>query len=171
MKRSVWPRFDTLALHLFPFASTLAMLVFGAVPLHIPAFASVAPSVSLIAVFYWSLYRPDLMPAWAAFVLGVVQDIFVGLPLGVGACVLIAVHAAVSTQRRFFVGKSFGIVWLGFAVIASAGLAFTWLLTCIYHGAVLSPNAMLFQVLITIGVFPLLTRLLLRCQVVVLGRA
>lgn len=171
MKRSVWRRLDTLARHLFPFASTLAMLVLGAVPLHIPAFASVAPSVSLIAVFYWSLYRPDLMPAWAAFVLGVVQDIFVGLPLGVGACVLIAVHAAVSTQRRFFVGKSFGVVWLGFAVMASAGLAFTWLLTCIYHGALLAPNAMLFQALITIGVFPLLSRLLLRCQIVVLGQA
>src|SRR6266511_776502 len=107
------------------------------------------------------------MPAWAAFVLGLLQDIFVGLPLGVSACVLIAVHAAVGTQRRFFVGKSFGVVWLGFAVMASAALALSWVLTCVYHGALLAPSV--FQTLITIGVFPILSRLLLRCQLAVLG--
>src|SRR6266511_3105701 len=155
MKPSIWRRLDILARHLLPCASTLAMLIVGVVPLRIPTFASVAPSMSLIAVFYWSLYRPDLMPAWAAFVLGLLQDIFVGLPLGVSACVLIAVHAAVGTQRRFFVGKSFGVVWLGYAVMASAALALSWVLTCVYHGALLAPSAAVFQTLITIGVFPI----------------
>jgi rod shape-determining protein MreD len=108
------------------------------------------------------------MPAWAAFVLGLLQDSLVGLPLGVSACVLIAVHAAASTQRRFFVGKSFGVVWLGFAVVASLALALSWALTCIYYGALLAPDAVLFQTLITIGVFPILSRLLLRCQLAVL---
>jgi rod shape-determining protein MreD len=168
MKPSIWRRLDTFARHLLPCALTLAMLIVGVVPLHIPAFESVAPSMPLIAVFYWSLYRPDLMPAWAAFVLGLLQDSFVGLPLGVSACVLIAVHAAASTQRRFFVGKSFGVVWLGFAVVASVALALSWVLTCIYYGALLAPGAVLFQALITIGVFPVLSRLLLRCQLAVL---
>ena len=66
----LWRRLDTLARRLLPCASTLAMSIVGVVPLHIPASAPAALSMSLIAVFYWSLYRPDLMPAWAAFVLG-----------------------------------------------------------------------------------------------------
>jgi rod shape-determining protein MreD len=168
MKPSIWRKLDTLARQLMPCAMTLAMLIAGVVPLHIPAFESVAPAMPLIAVFYWSLHRPDLMPAWAAFVLGLLQDIFAGLPLGVSACALIAVHAAVNTQRRFFVGKSFGVVWLGFTVVASAAVALSWVLTCVSCGALLAPEAALFQSLITIGVFPILSRVLLRCQLAVL---
>jgi rod shape-determining protein MreD len=168
MKPSIWRRLDTLARRLLPCAMTLAMLIAGVVPLHIPAFEPVAPAMLLIAVFYWSLYRPDLMPAWAAFAFGLLQDVFVGLPLGVSACMLIAVHAAVDTQRRFFVGKSFSVVWLGFAVVASATVALGWVLTCISYGALLAPEPVLFQSLVTIGVFPLLSRVLLRCQLAVL---
>ena len=80
-----------------------------------------APALPLIAVFYWTLYRPDLMPPVAAFVIGLLQDILGGLPLGVSACVLVGVHAAVNTQRRFFIGKSFAVVWLGFALVSACG--------------------------------------------------
>jgi rod shape-determining protein MreD len=171
MTPSLGRRLDTLARRLLPCASTLAMSMVGVVPLHIPASPPAALSMSLIAVFYWSLYRPDLMPAWAAFGLGLAQDVLVGLPLGISACVLITVHAAVGTQRRFFLGKSFGVVWLGFAVMASAALAFGWLLTCVHHGALLAPTAVLFQTSIMIGVFPIASRLLLRCHLAVLGHA
>jgi rod shape-determining protein MreD len=98
MTPSLGRRLDTLARRLLPCASTLAISMVGVVPLHIPAWPPAALSMSLIAVFYWSLYRPDLMPAWAAFGLGLAQDVLGGLPLGITACVLITVHAAVGTS-------------------------------------------------------------------------
>jgi hypothetical protein len=52
--------------------------------------------------------------------------------------------------------------------VASVALALSWVLTCIYYGALLASDAVLFQALITIGVFPILSRLLLRCQLAVL---
>ena len=171
MKPMFWRRLDAFARHLVPFASTLAMLIVGVVPLHIPAFQSVAPALPLIAVFYWTLYRPDLMPPVAAFVIGLLQDVLGGLPLGVSACVLVGVHAAVNTQRRFFIGKSFTVVWLGFALVAICGLAASWIMTCAYFGAFAAPSSVVFQSLTTVGFYPILGWALLRCQLTLLQQA
>jgi rod shape-determining protein MreD len=168
MKPTIWRRLDTFARHLVPCVSIFALMLVGVVPLHIPALHPVAPALPLIAVFYWTLYRPDLLPAVTVFAAGLLQDILFDLPLGVSAFMLVLVHAAVSTQHRFFLGKSFGIVWLGFALVATAALALGWLVVCAYNGALIRPNAILFQVLTTIGFYPILSWLLLRCQAALL---
>jgi rod shape-determining protein MreD len=171
MRPSVWRKLDLLARQSVPCALTFAMLLIGIVPLHIPQFQMVAPSLPLIAVFYWTLYRPDLMPAFAAFFIGLLHDILVGLPLGVSAGVFVCVHAAVNTQRRFFIGKSFSVVWLGFAVVASTALTLFWLITCAYYGALVAPSALVFQTLTTLGCFPIVCWVLLRCQLSLLNHA
>lgn len=165
MKLSIWLRMDDFARHLAPCVLTAVMLVAGVVPLHVPAFGSVSPSLSLISVFHWSLYRPDLMPPWTAFALGLLQDVLLGAPLGVGACMLTAVHALVDTQRRFFIGKSFGVIWTGFAAVAVSAFILGWALTCAYHAVLLAPTAIVFEWLVTVGVFPMVSRLLVRCHV------
>ncbi|MBK8175950.1 MAG: rod shape-determining protein MreD [Rhodospirillales bacterium] len=164
MKASFLRRADTVSRHLVPCALTFAMLFVGLVPLHLPSFQAVAPSLPLIAVFYWTLYRPDLMPVLAVFLIGLLQDILGGLPIGVSSVTFVCVHAAVTSQRRFFIGKSFSIIWLGFTVVAVGALALSWLLSCAYYGASVSLHAVAFQVLITVGCFPVVCWLLLRCQ-------
>ena len=168
MSHYVWQRTDALARQLVPCAVTIALAIVSVLPLHIPYFGSLAPSVSLIAVFYWTLYRPDLMPVWAVFVLGLVQDALLGLPIGVSACMLTAAHAFVATQRRFLIRKSFGVVWMSFKVVALGAFALGWALTCIYHEALLAPETILLQALVTFGVYPLLSRLLLSCELTLL---
>jgi rod shape-determining protein MreD len=118
MKPSAWRRLDLLARELTPFALTLGLIIVGAIPFYVPGLQSVAPSLPFIAVFYWTLHRPDLMPPAAAFVIGLFQDILSGGPIGTGAAVFVVLHAAVRSQRTFFHGKSFTILWLGFAVAA-----------------------------------------------------
>jgi rod shape-determining protein MreD len=171
MKPSFWRKLDTVARQLVPAVSIFAMLLASVVPLHVPYFEAVAPSLPLIAVFYWTLYRPDLMPAFAVFLLGLAQDILVGAPLGINACLLVLVHAAVRTQRRFFTGRSFGILWLGFASVAVLALPVGWLMACAYYGRLAPPDAVIFQTLTTIGCFPLLSWALLRCQLSLLKQA
>lgn len=171
MKPVAWRKLDVFARRLFPGASAFLLLLVGIVPLHLPSFPQVAPALPLIAVFYWTLYRPDLMPPWAVFLLGLVQDVLFATPIGVGACVFVLVHAAVSAQRRFFIGKSFGILWLGFALVVAVALPLSWLLNCIYYGRLVLPDALAFQALTTIGVFPAMCWLLLRCQLSLLRQA
>ncbi len=168
MKPTFWRRLDTLARHLVPCLSIFALMVVGVVPLHIPSLPSIAPALPLIAVFYWTLYRPDLVPASAMFAAGLLQDILFGLPLGMSACTLVLVHAVVTTQHRFFLGRSFGIVWLGFSLVAAGAMALTWLITCAYNATLVPLDAVAFQTLMTIGFYPVLCWLLLRCQFAVL---
>lgn len=171
MTSPVLQRLDTVARNLLPVAVTVAVLLAGVLPLHIAALQSVWPALPVIAVFYWTLYRPDLLPAVAVFFIGLLQDILVGLPIGVSACVLVGVHAAVNTQRRFFAGRSFEVTWLGFALVATAALLFGWLLTSLYYLELIAPEKLAFQVVTTIGFFPIFCRLLLRCRLSLPERA
>lgn len=166
MKPTSWRRLDGAARSLVPCALTVGLVLAAALPLHSNAVRAVAPSLPLIAVFFWTLWRPDLMPALAVFAIGLLYDVLSGLPIGVGAEVLVGVHAVVTTQRPFLTGKSFGILWLGFAMVAAAALLLGWLLTCIYYMTLITPERVLFQIFTTIGFFPVLCWLLLRCQMV-----
>lgn len=166
MKPASWSRLDIAARSLVPCALTVGFVLAAALPVHSAAFRAVAPSLPLIAVFFWTLSRPDLMPAAAVFAIGLLSDVLSGLPIGIGAAILVGVHAVVTTRRPFFTGKSFGILWLGFALVGAAALLLGWLLTCLYYMALITPERIALQIFTTIGLFPVLCWLLLRCQVV-----
>jgi len=170
MKVSLARRLDTLARQLLPVSSTLLLVVLSIVPTHAPPLQAIAPSLPLIAVFCWALRRPDLMPPVAAFGIGLFQDLVSGLPVGASALVLLAVHAAVSFQRSFFLDRSFGILWLGFVVIGSGALVLGWLLTCLFYGVLATPWGLLLPVLMCVGLFPLVNWALWRCQQALLAQ-
>lgn len=154
MKPPVWQRLDIAARRTTPFALTLALVLINAVPLHLPGMARVVPVLPLIAVFHWAVYRSDLMPAYAVFFIGILQDILSGSPIGVNACVFLGVYGAVLAQKKFFAGKTFGIVWLAFVLVAAGAFLLTWIFVSILHLAFVAPDAVLFQYLLTVGAFP-----------------
>lgn len=161
---ALWHRLDALARGLVPFATTIILVMLGALPLHVPGWAAVAPALALMAVYYWSIFRPDLLPAPAVAAVGLFQDILSGAPLGVNTLALLLVHGLVSAQRRFFLGKSFLVMWWGFMMIAAGVAAGTWLLVCALEGALLDPVPLLFRMGLTLALFPCLTWLFIRIQ-------
>ena len=114
---------DLLARQLTPSMLTLILVVIGVVPLRILEFSTVMPLLPLMAVYHWAVFRPRLLPAYAVFLIGILQDILTGAPIGVNALVFLLVYGAVLSQKRFFTGKSFLILWLGFSLIAAAASA------------------------------------------------
>lgn len=171
MKPSVWVRMDTWVRHLVPFGVTLALLLFTAIPTHMPGLAGIVPMLPLMGVYYWAIYRPDLLPAWVAFVIGLLYDIIGGTPLGVHALVLLAVQGVAASQRRFFLGKSFLVAWWAFGLMAAGASGATWLLVTVLLGQAVDPTPLLFEYLLTMGLFPLLTWALARTQMAFLKEA
>jgi rod shape-determining protein MreD len=171
MRPSAWRILDGYARDLMPVASTLLLVLVGAVPLHVPGLQSVAPSLPMIAVFYWALNRPDLMPPAAAFGVGLIQDILSGAPIGSTAAIFVLLHAGLQSQRGFFHGKPFPILWLGFAVAAIAAALFCWVLMMATTLNLLDGRAVLLQAVTTIGCFPIVFRVLWRWHVDVLTEA
>jgi len=156
VKPTIWTRLDTLSRQWTPFGLSLLATLIAAVPLHLPAFQDVSPNWPIMAVFFWSLYRPDLLPAAAVFAVGVVYDALCCSPIGVYTAVFVLFHVAVTAQRRFLGGKPFAIVWISFAVFAAAAMILAWFIASVWHVVLLPGNALAFQYLVTIGCFPLL---------------
>ncbi len=164
MTSGLWHRMDVLARQLTPSVFTLALVILNVVPLHIPGFSNVAPLLPLMAVYHWAVFRPRLLPAYAVFMIGLLQDILTGAPIGVNALVFLVVYGAVLSQKRFFIGKSFFILWLGFSLIAAVAATINWLAVSILSATLVEPQTVFFQYLMTLGFFPAIAWIFLRWQ-------
>lgn len=164
MKTSIWFRLDILTRLLTPFLLTLSLVILNIVPLNIPGFSSVVPLLPLMAVYHWAVYRSELLPAYAVFIIGILHDIFSGSPIGVNTVVFLLVYGVVIWQHRFLFGKSFAVIWMGFGIVSAGAFMLTWVLTSLWSFAVLEPHAVVFQYLLTLGVFPGLAWIFMRWQ-------
>lgn len=163
-EEGVWHRLDVVARSISPFFVTLLLILMALVPLHISDISPIVPALALIGVFFWSVHRPDLMPIWAVFLLGLTQDILTGGVIGPGIVGLLVAHALVVWQHRFFLAASFAVIWFAFLLVAAASLAVTWLLTCIAMTSLLDPGPVFFQYLVTLAFYPCLAWAFLRGQ-------
>ena len=147
--------FDSKARYMMPAVTTLFLAFLNVVPLGLPGISGVTPLVTMMAVFYWSVYRPDLLPAVVVFAIGLIQDILLGSPMGLMALTLLAMHGVVLTQRQVFLGKPFFVAWIGFAVISAGGFMLMWIITCVLAADLVLTHAVLFQFAFTTVSFPL----------------
>ncbi len=164
MRRTFWHRLDLFARQLTPFALTVLLVILNVLPTQLPGLASVLPVLPMISVYHWSIHHPNLMPAYAVFLIGIFHDGLVGTPFGLHALILLAVQGVVLFQHLFFVSKSFLIVWLGFALVAAGAGLLAWIAMSLFHFALLALQPLLYQYLMTLGVFPLLAWAFMRWQ-------
>ena len=162
MKPTLARQLDTQARRLMPAATTLALVLLAAMPSHLPGLARIMPLLALIGVYHWTAHRPDLMPARVVFAIGLFQDIVGGGPLGLYAAVFLLVHGGIVSQARFFVGKGFIVLWFGFALMSAAAAMTAWVVTALFNAALVDSRALFYQYLLTLGMFPVLSRLFLR---------
>jgi rod shape-determining protein MreD len=168
MKGSFLQQTDQSIRHLLPVVATTVLIFVGAVPLHIPDWAPVAPLLPLIAIYYWSIYRPDLMTGPIAFALGLLSDGVSGAPLGVSSLVYLFVQGLTVSQRRFFLGKSFLVGWFGFALVGGGAILAQWLLMAMVYGRFAGNRVVMAELAMTLLFYPLLSWGLTRAQIFVL---
>lgn len=154
---------------LTPIVSCFVMVLLGVMPHGLPHFPTVAPDLAMMTVFYWAIYRPDLLPKWAVFLVGLFQDLLSGALIGLNVAILLIVHYVGLSQRRTFIGKPFVVAWFGFMVLALGVGAFYWLTLAALSGTIVFAHAVLFQYLLTFASFPLMSWLLVRAHRYVVG--
>lgn len=140
-----------------PFIVTFLLLLLGiALPFNIPAIAAMPPLLAHCAVYYWSVHRADLMPLPLLFILGLLADAVMRLPLGVTGLSFMLIAFLVQLQRPIFTDQSYRTLWLGFAVILSLTLAAQWLLMSLLTHRFLPWLPLLLQGALTLALFPFL---------------
>lgn len=149
-------RVDTFLRGLTPATLILLLVFVGAVPWHLPGLAPVTPAFPMIAVYYWSIYRPDKLPFAATFALGLFHDLLTGTPIGLTALVLLLVQGIVNSQRVFFHNKPFLVVWWGFTLLVPVAALTSWVIGSIFLGAMVPPLPIIVQAALTILLYPVL---------------
>jgi rod shape-determining protein MreD len=156
-----------IAVSLAPAFITLACVFVGRAPIGVPNLGSVAPLLPLVAVFFWSVRRPDLLTPVVVFLIGLVDDALAGTPFGLGALVLLLVRWLVVSQRRVFLGKPFALMWWGFAIVAPVAVAAAWLVGGLARGALAPAGPIAVQLVLTLIAFPVTAWILGRVDLLV----
>jgi rod shape-determining protein MreD len=165
------PRVNSGAARLVPVVTMVVAAVATVLPVRVPGYAALTPACTLMAVYHWTIYRPDLLPTAALFAVGLAEDLLTGGPVGVGALVLLIARGAVLQYRRYFVNRAFPFVWSGFTLLAGVTMLGLWALHCVLDLSVLDLRNTVFRTVVTIAIFPLASFLLGRAQRKLMGAA
>jgi len=114
------------------------------------------PSLPLVAIFLWTMYRPDLLPALAVLVLGMIMDLLIDGPMGVSSLSFLTAYAIVVSQRLYWLTLPRGGVLVGFITVLFACGTVVWLATSFAYGRFVSPVPVLLEGLMSVLVFPLM---------------
>jgi rod shape-determining protein MreD len=142
---------------LAPASLLFAMFMLSVSALPLP----VKPLWLLMLVYYWSIYRPAIMPPWLCFVTGLLFDFISGLPLGGNAAIFTLVQMIVRDQRRFLMGQPYVTIWAVFSLVATLTLFTQWSLYGLVSNGFAPITPVAVSLLATIAVFPLVTLLLI----------
>ncbi len=121
-----------------------------------------APFLTLAVVYFWSVYRPDLMTYPAVFAVGVVYDVLSGQPLGTTPLALLLGRGVLIARQRFFYAKSFGVIWALFLLWAPAVELVRYLAAAAIVGTFVDPGPLVVQCALTITLYPTLSWVLVR---------
>jgi rod shape-determining protein MreD len=166
---SVRQRGDNPAARLLPIATTLLAIVISIQPVAIPGYAALTPAFTLMTVYHWTIYRPNLLPPAALFLIGVVQDLLAGAAPGITSLMLLLTRTSLLPHRRHFIDQPFPFVWSGFTLLAVSAMLFAWTLHCLLDRAVADLRGMVFRTVLTISLFPIASFLLGRTQRALMG--
>jgi rod shape-determining protein MreD len=165
----VVPQVDSVVSRLIPVATTAVAGILSIQPVHIPYYAALAPAFMLMAVYHWTIYRPDLLPASAVFLIGIGHDLLAGGSLGGTAVVLLLARGVVVRYRRWFPDRAFPFVWGGFALLTAAAVLALWLLHSLLEAKAVEIRSSIFRAVLTISLFPFASFLLGRTQRALMG--
>ena len=143
---------DTIDVHsrlLAPQIVAVLLLLTSMLTVSLPSIGYIIPLLNIMIIYYWSVYRPELMPAWFVFVLGLLQDALYGTPLGMTAFINLLLRVVVVSQRRLFIKASYIAVWIGFLVFSFGVSVISWFLFSLYNQAIMPPHGAFIQWLLS----------------------
>jgi rod shape-determining protein MreD len=147
-------RLDILGRRLLPGITLLVLVFLAEIPIPLPGYGTIAPELPLMAIFYWGIYRPDLLRSWFILAVGLLQDLLGGGAFGVSALVFLVTWQVVSSQRRLFVGQPFLTLWWGFSVVMLVVAVVGWAFHSLLQVTVLPFSPAFFQALMSLALYP-----------------
>ncbi|HET6469609.1 MAG TPA: rod shape-determining protein MreD [Geminicoccaceae bacterium] len=147
-----------------PLATALLAVQLDLLPVPDPSPQSLAPFATLCVVYYWGVYRPDLMTPLATFVIGLTLDLLAGGPLGFNALILTLAVGLMAPRQKALVAASPLVIWLCFGLLALVVAVVRWLVASLWWGRLFALEPLLYETGLTVVLYPLASALLTRLQ-------
>ncbi len=155
---------DAASRWIFPCATLIFGLFVLGMPFGIPGQAALRPVYAMGCVYFWSLYRPASLPAPLAALCGLLLDLLGLSPFGVWAALLLLLQWATLLLRRKLAPARFLLVWAAFTVMAVVISSLAWAADCALTLTWLPTSPLMFEWLLSAGLYPTLTALLIRAH-------
>jgi rod shape-determining protein MreD len=121
----------------------------------LPYFAVLKPQIVLVAVFYWMLYRPTMMPPWLIFCVGVLLDCMNPvMPLGLHGFSYLLIAGLLKPRRRMLMGQPFMMVWVAFIVVMMTDIFIKCLVLWMFSPYDIQAGVVVLNGVVTILLFP-----------------
>ena len=144
------------AVYVFMFLLFLLNIISISAPLYI----TLDVPFILMVFYYWSIYRPTLIPPSLTFFAGICLDMLSGWPVGVNALILLVLRHNVTSQRLFLTGQPFIVIWLGYMLVSSIALLLQWALFGLVHLQWAAIDPVILSAIIGILLFPIVSLIL-----------
>jgi rod shape-determining protein MreD len=138
---------------LFPKLLALLFIFLSYTPSHIYGISNFFPALDLMVVYYWSLYRPHVIPNWFVFSSGLIKDTLSGAPIGVNALSYIILRG-LAIYKGGPLKSTFIALWHGFAIFTAIILLFKWLIYSFVFAEFVEVNMIIMQFIISILLYP-----------------
>ncbi len=119
---------ETIFRLIIAYALLAALFLLNLTALPVPHAGLIKPHLVLMAVYYWAIFRPTLIPTWLCFVVGILLDILSGMPPGLQAFILVIAQSLVRDQRKFLMAQPYISVWAIFGVVVAMAATIQWCL-------------------------------------------
>ena len=146
--------------HIAAIAALLLFIILSIAPVNFGLFHHTRPMLLIMAVFYWSLFRPSFLGYLSLFIIGLIYDSFTLGLFGQTALTLIGLRFIVLMQRRLLINQPFWMIWIVFSVLALASAGFYYILQMIFEMHLLSPMRYLSDAVFSAILFPLIAAFL-----------
>ncbi|GBQ12849.1 hypothetical protein [Swaminathania salitolerans] len=152
-------RLDMAMRALMPSLFVVVSMVILSADLGLPGQAELSFALATGTVFFWSAHRPASMTAVMTFCIGLIGELLGFGPPGVLLFSLLVMHGVAHLWRYGLSRISFLFAWALLGALSLVLSLFGWAIACIGSLTFLSPVPSLFQMAVTIGVYPTLSAL------------
>lgn len=150
-------RLEYILKMIVPYGALFFLFVLSLISAPYPLDIVLKSPILLMAVYYWSLYRPTLLPPFLVFAAGLAFDLISGTPyVGLTALLLLLCRFAIVDQRRFLMAQGFMIVWLAFICIDMIYFAAQWLIFSIFETRLMPIENFMPSFILGLILFPLI---------------
>lgn len=123
----------------------------------LPYFNVLKPQIVLVAVFYWTLYRPTLMPPWIILAIGLILDAMnPAMPMGTHAFSYLLIAGLLKPRRRMLMGQPFMMVWVAFIAVVITDMVLKCLTIGLFGQIHINLGTIVINALATTLLFPIL---------------